>query len=390
MNRLIQLDLLRFLAVILVMGRHMTICPPETSVPLNQVTTLLSRGGWVGVDLFFVLSGFLISGLLFREYQQKGSISIKRFLIRRGLKIYPSFWVLLIVSLIIFYLTSKPILIQPLLSELFFLQNYAGNLWSHTWSLAVEEHFYIGLALLFFVMLRLFDDSKSGAFRLIPWVFVLIAVGCFALRILTTLYVTFSTHVAPTHLRIDSLFFGVFISYLWHFRGLSSLVFSRVKRGALVMAGILLLSPAFIFDIASTQWIVSLGLSMFYVGSGCLLVAFLKSDLSRSRAARSLAFFGMYSYSIYLWHLPIAAWLPVIMPTYATDQWFVYALAYFALALGLGVVISKIVEFPVLKLRDMYFPSRIPPDQGISDPGDQEFGRAELRRIEGTAYEEKY
>ena len=49
--------------------------------------------GWVGVDLFFVLSGFLVSGLLFQEYQRHGKIRVGRFLIRRGFKIYPSFYV---------------------------------------------------------------------------------------------------------------------------------------------------------------------------------------------------------------------------------------------------------------------------------------------------------
>jgi peptidoglycan/LPS O-acetylase OafA/YrhL len=48
--------------------------------------------GWIGVDLFFVLSGFLISGLLFNEYKARSSISFKRFFIRRGLKIYPAFY----------------------------------------------------------------------------------------------------------------------------------------------------------------------------------------------------------------------------------------------------------------------------------------------------------
>src|SRR6478672_2080696 len=93
--RLPQIDLLRAVAVLLVIGNHSAICPPEISVFLNKITTVWNRGGWTGVDLFFVLSGFLVSGLLFDEYRKSGGIDFKRFLIRRGLKIYPAFWLML-------------------------------------------------------------------------------------------------------------------------------------------------------------------------------------------------------------------------------------------------------------------------------------------------------
>jgi peptidoglycan/LPS O-acetylase OafA/YrhL len=73
------LDILRAVAVIAVLGRHMEICPQDTNRYLNNLTYIWQQGGWVGVDLFFVLSGFLISGLLFREHQKHGYISFKRF-----------------------------------------------------------------------------------------------------------------------------------------------------------------------------------------------------------------------------------------------------------------------------------------------------------------------
>jgi peptidoglycan/LPS O-acetylase OafA/YrhL len=72
-----SLDVLRALAVLLVMGRHF------------PYYALWGRVGWIGVDLFFVLSGFLISGLLFQEYKRTGMIDFWRFMFRRGLKIWP-------------------------------------------------------------------------------------------------------------------------------------------------------------------------------------------------------------------------------------------------------------------------------------------------------------
>ena len=65
-----SLDVLRGLAILLVLGRH------------NEYYGLWQRAGWIGVDLFFVLSGFLISGLLFSEYVETGTISLGRFLLR--------------------------------------------------------------------------------------------------------------------------------------------------------------------------------------------------------------------------------------------------------------------------------------------------------------------
>ena len=79
-----RLDFLRGMAIVLVLLFH----------------SHLSNAGWVGVDLFFVLSGFLISGLLFDEYKRRASISFKRFFIRRGFKIYPAYYVFLLVALL--------------------------------------------------------------------------------------------------------------------------------------------------------------------------------------------------------------------------------------------------------------------------------------------------
>ena len=85
------LDSLRFVAVFLVIGRHMKVCPQNSSPFFHNISTVWHTGGWVGVDLLFVLSGFLISSLLFREAQAYAKIDIKTFLIRRGFKIYPAF-----------------------------------------------------------------------------------------------------------------------------------------------------------------------------------------------------------------------------------------------------------------------------------------------------------
>ena len=136
-KRLASLDILRAIAILLVCGNHLTLCSGDNAI-LYNIISVWKRGGWVGVDLFFVLSGFLISGLLFKEHQQFGSISFKRFFIRRGFKIYPAFYLLILTTVLvksIIYLQGIPW--PSLFSELFFLQDYIPSIWNQDWSLAV-------------------------------------------------------------------------------------------------------------------------------------------------------------------------------------------------------------------------------------------------------------
>src|ERR1700722_15607545 len=96
--RTIQLDLLRALAIVLVLGHHMPEVPQLSGMPQTFLNAW-RQIGWIGVDLFFVLSGFLVSGLLYKEYAKTGGFHLGRFLFRRGLKIYPSYYAFLLFSL---------------------------------------------------------------------------------------------------------------------------------------------------------------------------------------------------------------------------------------------------------------------------------------------------
>src|ERR1700722_19491950 len=92
-RRLIQLDVLRGLAILLVLGRH-AIVPREDAGRLAPLAKIWWHIGWTGVDLFFVLSGFLVGGLLLGELRSRGTLDIKRFIIRRGFKIWPAYYTL--------------------------------------------------------------------------------------------------------------------------------------------------------------------------------------------------------------------------------------------------------------------------------------------------------
>lgn len=356
-TRVPQLDLLRALAVLLVVGNHLTVCPPEVNFYVYKFTEAWNRGGWVGVDLFFVLSGFLISGLLFREYQKTGDLRIKRFLVRRGLKIYPAFWVLIAITCAVAAFYDIGFYRFGLLGELFFVQNYAPHLWEHTWTLAVEEHFYVGLCALFFVLLRFKKSGADNPFRSIPLIFAVLAVVCLSFRFLTEAFFAFQYErsIESTHLRLDSLFFGVLISYLWHFKNLADSEFIKKYKTFIGMAGALLLVPAFIFPLETHYWIATFGLTLFYVGGGMLLIFGLKADVSKIPFADSIARVGTFSYSIYLWNVPVHNWFGKWLLN-STGNWFLYASVYFIATFAIGIVTAKIIERPVLRIRDKYFP----------------------------------
>ncbi len=134
---------MRSIAILLVMLGNFR--KPFTGVwLLDTVSWAANRTGGRGVDLFFVLSGFLVGGLLLKEYRDTGTMLPWRFLVRRAFKIWPAYY-----FLIFFHLASDHHPMATFFWQNFFhLQNYLGSSISQTWTLSVEEHFYFGLALL--------------------------------------------------------------------------------------------------------------------------------------------------------------------------------------------------------------------------------------------------
>lgn len=323
MNRIIGLDVLRCLAVVLVLWHH---APNGLG------------GGYVGVDLFFVLSGWLVSGLLFREYLDSGKISPGRFLLRRGFKIYPSFWVFIAFSLFWIPLAYGPGFRdwRNALAELLFVQNYTPGLWFHTWSIGVEEHFYIALALSVWAL------AKCRGLRFIPHLFAVVAVGCFVARALAPFPAHAYQNYWPTHLRIDSLMFGVLLRY-W--RDFGTLPHIRARWGLL---GAALFVPAFTFNIDASNWLRIVGPALFYVGGGLMVITF-----GQMRGDAPLFIWlgkvGAASYNIYLWHF-VALNIAQAVDKRLPGNW--TPLLYYGGALAIGFAMTKLIELPALRLRE--------------------------------------
>ena len=322
--------------------------------PTSDYTIYFTRVGWAGVDLFFVLSGFLVSGLLFTGYQERRRIDISRFYIRRGLKIWPAFYTLIATGLLVdAVLPGHHVSAKGLLPELVFMQDYFHGIWGITWSLAVEEHFYLSLPLVLLLMIR--RDSKRP-FAAMPYVFAVIAIFSLACRFAVGWKENGTNNVwiylFPTHLRIDGLMFGVLLSYYHRFR---PNMFERIAswRGSwiVIAAGVVLLSTVPVENRNMHTW----GLTVVYLGAGCLVAKAVGFEGPRPIRVMSslLARIGAYSYSIYLWQI---FYLWRVLPHFHITSHVSLYWCFFVGSILFGIAAAKAIEIPVLRFRDRVFP----------------------------------
>lgn len=348
--RNLGLDIVRFFAVFLVLLRH-----ADVGLLNSSTLELLKYGGWVGVDLFFVLSGFLISSLLFKEYKKTKEINLRRFLIGRAFKIYPSFWLLILFYGFFLFLVKRPPSFSQIAHEILLVQNYLPGFLGFTWSLAVEEHFYLGLALLFAVLRKL---RKSRMFDSIPLVFLVISVACLVLRI----YYIGSAQVFSifpysyfSHLRIDSLFFGVFLSYFYHFRSLQQHI-KGIPSLVFLVFGIILLAPAFVVSPYTDRWLFTWGFVLLYLGSGAIILGAITLERSKNMILVFLGEMGMASYSIYLWHLWFKELgLGLLQKLIHTHSPVLLFSVYLFGSFFAGWLMNRCFEKPMLQIRERLF-----------------------------------
>lgn len=359
------------MAILLVIGRHVQAASGGDSW-VTPIALVWRRIGWTGVDLFFVLSGFLVGGLLFKELRTHDRVDVRRFLFRRGFKIWPSYYVFLACYFLKYALVDAHgdfrAALARVLPGIFHLQNYFPNP-RHTWSLAIEEHFYLVVPIAVGIALRV--GPRERPLRFIPVVAAIVAAVCLALRLsLFDHPYSPGVHVFPTHLRVDGLFFGVFLGYLHHF---DSPILRRVGARSLPLlaVGIALVAPMGFLELETSPFVYTIGFTMLYLGYGAIVVACAHAPrdgwlrrLFETPVARLLGAVGFFSYPIYLWHLDLGI-TPVTklfqhgyLRHYPALEWLSQATLSVVAAVVAGIVMSKIVEQPMLRLRDRLFPSR--------------------------------
>ncbi len=332
----------------------------------------VGRFGWIGVDLFFVLSGYLIASQLFRAAQQGSAPTFAAFYRKRAFRILPAFGIVLALYLCVPSWREAPGM-SPWWSFVTFTENlivdYKRNhAFSHVWSLCVEEHFYLLFPLLTTFLLR-----RGAAWKTVGVLALLVAVGmasrafvCF--HILRPLgpdsddfgHVYTEKIYYPTYTRLDGLLAGVSLALIRAFRpGWWS---ALEQRGHTLLAAGLLLAGAAMWSLADhTAAVMGFAAAGVVVGYPLLalgLALITASALSRNGLLSRLRVPGAellatLAYSLYLTHKEVVHLVQDLAPR--TTGRPMVALPLYALAcLATAGALYLCVERPFLQLRDRY------------------------------------
>jgi peptidoglycan/LPS O-acetylase OafA/YrhL len=295
-----SLDGLRAISVLLVLAGHGSAYGPGT--PKWHLFSSLFLNANLGVDWFFVISGFLITMLLIREQEDSGGISLSNFYIRRSLRILPPFYMLIVFVFLLKEFAGLAIPFQRIWTSATFTYNVIkhpawGSWWlGHSWSLCVEEQFYLcwPLLLVFLGMRR----ARVAAIVLI------LAAPAIRIGLFLRFPQAADQIAALLPSRMDALMLGALASLCGTTPMFHRLV-AKVHMGIVCMfaAFVFVVSPLLTYSLGNLYWF-SFGMTL---ESACLLVILLyavynsHSWLGRVLNMRVFTITGVMSYSIYLW-----------------------------------------------------------------------------------------
>ena len=272
--------------------------------------------GWSGVDLFFVLSGYLIASQLMRELERSRNLSFKRFYIKRSFRILPPFLVVLAVY-VFFPSAREKESLAPIIKYLTFTQNIGidpvnAGTFSHAWSLCIEEQFYLILPILL-----ISTYLRRSMHRLGIYIGLLAIAGVFV-RLLSWYYLvapqvgTSDGFVAwikwiyyPTQCRLDGLLVGVFIAWIFQYKpGIRDWLTARHTSCLILGLALFLLTYIIAIPMRDVSLLKSVSVfPLLSVALGFIVIAAIspKAPLGRFNAS-PLAWGATLSYSVYLSH----------------------------------------------------------------------------------------
>jgi peptidoglycan/LPS O-acetylase OafA/YrhL len=303
------IDAMRALAVLAVFGYH---------AGLDWVP-----GGFLGVDVFFVISGYLITSLLLREFRSTDHIEVGRFWLRRARRLLPAVGVLIAVAMVVSAI-AEPDKIDTIrgdaLSSLFYFANWhfiyehtsyfeqfgRPSLFTHLWSLSVEEQFYLFWPLIFAAGMKFFGRNRlllgvlAGAIGSVVLAWILFDPGHDASRV----YYGTDTHAV-------GLLAGVALALVWSptqlrtHKSFGPLVGPILDALGVVALGYLILSFAHVHDYDLALW--HGGYAWIAIATAVLLAAMAHpaARLGQIFGRPALLWLGLRSYSFYLWHYPV-------------------------------------------------------------------------------------
>jgi peptidoglycan/LPS O-acetylase OafA/YrhL len=362
--RLAGLDTLRALAIALVLMSHY-----NGFVAQGSIFGFLGEVGWAGVDLFFVLSGYLIGNQLLAPAARGESLSLKTFFARRLLRTLPNYYVVLTVYLLLPHSAIWGKTMESVWRFLSFTQNFGmryGQTFTHSWSLCIEEQFYLVLPL---AVLALVGTRRSP--RLL-WCAVVAAIAAgMAARGIAFMngQEAFDAPVYyATWARFDELLPGVAIAMLKNFH---CDLFDRIlKHGNALLAAGLATAAAVLYGVryhAPNLFLTStFGFSLVAISFALLTCAALSPNslLNRVRipGATSLA---LWSYAVYLVHKPVFMALHPALSRHGIDaEATLTIVAVMAAGVFGGWALYRLVETPFMRLRAHWYPAVQPKSIG--------------------------
>ena len=307
-RHVVALDGLRGLAVLFVILYHVNSTAWGTTF-LDRIVRAPLKIGWAGVDLFFVLSGFLITGILLDTRQSPHYF--RSFYARRALRIFPLYYLVLTASLLITRFTPALNYVLPIPHDRIFYFVYLNKWWpllrdtwhaniiGHFWSLAVEEQFYLLWSLCVFLVSP----------RLLKPVTAVGILGALAIRLVLYAHSGVTRElVENTFARMDSLLAGAFLA-----SAVRSPEFLKRIQKYVYLLGITsaLLALAIFYGSKNEGLMDTLGLTLLALAFGALLLKTFVTDgswnspLQRFLSNRQLTTVGTYSYGMYVYHVPI-------------------------------------------------------------------------------------
>jgi peptidoglycan/LPS O-acetylase OafA/YrhL len=322
-RRLPAIDGLRTLAVLAVIGFH---------VGLSRFA-----GGSAGVDVFFVISGFVITGVLLRELDATGTVSIKRFYLRRLVRLWPVLALACAVAVVLAVALPNGIFgdhVGQIPAALFYVMDFTrmqlpyhaaiSATLTHTWSLAIEEQFYVVWAPLFLIV-----AVRMRKLRTLQWLTVVVIVAVVAERFLLYKGLLSSSNriYNGPDTRADQLMLGCLLAIVLHRRPgmLTSQALRRVLSVLAPLAAAFLVAVVALVPIDGparyAHFYLTIGMTLVAVAAAILIastVVLERGLLTRLLGARWLAVPGrQWSYSMYIWHFPITFALKAYLNTSA-------------------------------------------------------------------------
>jgi peptidoglycan/LPS O-acetylase OafA/YrhL len=359
-TRLHGLDTLRAAAIIAVVFYHFDVLGL-----LSASLSPLAEIGWIGVDLFFVLSGFLIGTQLLKSYLTGRKPSLKDFYRRRAYRILPAFFVVLLLYIFMPLWREYPDLYAPWQYVIFawnllHLDYPHSHVFSHVWSLCVEEHFYLIFPLMLIALMRKPSVAKTVS------VLLLLVLGGIGLRtwILYAFvrpatdqqgFVMMKDLYYPTYTRLDGLVVGVSLSALRSFRPVWWARFTRHGWLLAIFGIVFVVGSLWLCDFSSPAPDLPFSLILAFPGLSCgfgLLVASAVSETGFLRTrVPGASWLATLAFSIYLTHKSVAHATHRLLPNLtAQTDWKSLAI-YTVTCLTVASLLYFGIERPFILLR---------------------------------------